>query len=55
MGSNRVALRRFDHYLKITLEAWQRVELTNVNAKVVVYVAFLEGRSRFRSIGPHRT
>jgi hypothetical protein len=26
------------------VEAWQRSELTDINAKVVIYEAFVEGR-----------
>ena len=32
------------------VEAWQRRELTDVTAKVVIYEAFVEGNSRLRSI-----
>jgi hypothetical protein len=30
--------------LRKQVEAWQRSELTDINAKVVIYEAFVEGR-----------
>jgi hypothetical protein len=37
------------------VEAWQRSELTDVTAKVVIYEAFVEGKlESSEALGPHR-
>jgi hypothetical protein len=37
------------------VEAWQRSELTDVTAKVVIYEVFVEGKLGLRNISPARS
>jgi hypothetical protein len=50
VGVDRI--QRNSEPLRKQVEAWQRSELTDVTAKVVIYEAFVEGRRKLPNILP---
>ena len=48
-------MQRNSEPMRKQVEAWQRSELTDVTAKVVIYEAFVEGKLEpLKALGAHR-